>query len=124
MIAPNSLSRPLQGIILMLAGSAALLLAAPPAKAAEPRAIVSLAGMDTATASGRIRLDARIDRAARRVCGVGLMTDRRNPGAKARCADEAAARARLALAARQMARPLQADMSLTPSVVSPAEVRL
>ncbi len=117
---------PLAGIVTMMIGTSALLLASQPAAAEAPRRVaVSIAGVDIATAHGLLVIRSRVHRAAKQVCSAGGLRDVRSQQQQARCVETAVSRWRMQLANIIASRPhlAAADAARSPSVVSPEDVK-
>ncbi len=115
---------PLIGIVTLMIGSSALLLAAQPVSAQDVRRMtVSTAGADLGTNAGRQLVRERIARAAKKVCAADDIRDLRSQHAQKLCVQAAVAHSRLQLANILASRPLHAglDASAFPSVVSPED---
>jgi UrcA family protein len=117
---------PLFGTIIMIVGSVALLSASQPVLAAGEGQVrsarVSIAGVDLGTPRGRHEIGARIERAARRVCGSRGLEQVRAHVARRACIEAAVARGRVQVAGIIAARPVMAAASpRSPSATSPEE---
>jgi UrcA family protein len=115
---------PLMGIVTLMIGTSALVLAAQPA-AAEPvrQMVVSTAGADLGTAGGRQLVRDRVFRAAKKVCAADGLHAIRSYNAQKRCVETAVSHSRMQLANIIASRPVYAAAGATrsPSVVSPEE---